>query len=189
MRKNFLDMSMSEGLGSLRIITRHYDAVLAEKLESVAHGGNWNFAYRWMLMDFKREFPFDQIPTLWERIWAQFATSHFHVFVGLGMLLVHQAKLMAITDELDLQLYLKEMTMTTDLQAVLCEAIAALERLLNINCFYPPPLNIALEDAVERKSAALRKHSCVCTVSHDMNIRWQRVVALDSDGSFSILQW
>ena len=92
-----------------------------------------------MLMDFKREFPFDQIPTLWERIWAQFATSHFHVFVGLGMLLVHQAKLMAITDELDLQLYLKEMTMTTDLQAVLCEAIAALERLLNINCFYPPP--------------------------------------------------
>lgn len=173
---------MSEGLGSLRIITRHYDAVLAEKLESVAHGGNWNFAYRWMLMDFKREFPFDQIPTLWERIWAQFATSHFHVFVGLGMLLVHQAKLMAITNELDLQLYLKEMTMTTDLQAVLCEAIAALERLLNINCFYPPEL---LLRTLFRERVQLSENThVVCTVSHDMNIRWQSVVALDSDGSF-----
>ena len=125
-------VSMADGLGSLRTITQHYDAVLAEKLESVAHGGNWNFAYRWMLMDFKREFPFDQIPALWERIWAQFATSHFHVFVGLGMLLVHQKKLMAITDELDLQMYLKEMTMKTDLQAVLREAIAALDRRVDL---------------------------------------------------------
>lgn len=67
--------------GSLRTITQHYDAALAQKLESVAHGGSWNFAYRWMLMDFKREFPFGEIPALWERIWAKFATSHFHVFV------------------------------------------------------------------------------------------------------------
>eukprot|EP00729_Bicosta_minor_P007449 gene7449-28737_t len=127
MRDNFMDMSMSEG--SLRTITQHYDAALAQKLESVAHGGSWNFAYRWMLMDFKREFPFGEIPALWERIWAKFATSHFHVFVGLGILLVHRTKLMAITDELDLQMYLKEITMKTDLQAVLREAIAALDRL------------------------------------------------------------
>lgn len=56
-----------------------------------------------------------------------YATVNFKV--GLGILLVHRTKLMAITDELDLQMYLKEITMKTDLQAVLREAIAALDRL------------------------------------------------------------
>ena len=62
-------------------------------------------------MDYKREFPFEQIPALWERIWAQFSTKHFQLFVGLGAVLAYREQILGFTDELDLEMYLKEMTM------------------------------------------------------------------------------
>ncbi|KAK9861395.1 hypothetical protein WJX84_006666 [Apatococcus fuscideae] len=51
---------------------------------------NFFFAYRWLLIHFKREFAFDEVLRLWEALWAGQAGPHFHIYVCAAVLIQHR---------------------------------------------------------------------------------------------------
>ncbi|KAL6072267.1 RabGAP/TBC domain-containing protein [Balamuthia mandrillaris] len=55
---------------------------------------NMFFCFRWLLIHFKREFAYEDIPRLWEAMWAQQLSPHFHLFVALAILLKHKKVIM-----------------------------------------------------------------------------------------------
>ncbi|KAH9250173.1 hypothetical protein BASA81_012051 [Batrachochytrium salamandrivorans] len=60
-----------------------------EKTDSV----NMFCCFRWLLICFKREFPFGDIKSLWEVIWACPLTGHFHLFVAAAILNMNRAEM------------------------------------------------------------------------------------------------
>ncbi|XP_044404024.1 GTPase-activating protein gyp7 [Triticum aestivum] len=47
---------------------------------------NYFFCFRWVLIQFKREFSFDQIMLLWEVLWTHYFSEHFHLYLCVGIL-------------------------------------------------------------------------------------------------------
>lgn len=45
---------------------------------------------RWVLIAFKREFPFDEILRLWEVLWTDYYSKQFVLFVALAVLESHR---------------------------------------------------------------------------------------------------
>lgn len=78
-------------------------------------------------MDFKREFDLESILPLWERIWAQHSTSHFQIFVAVGILNIHREKIMAIQSPDELLGYLQNLAVGLDMQHVIQRGQDALE--------------------------------------------------------------
>ncbi|WIA09760.1 hypothetical protein OEZ85_009138 [Tetradesmus obliquus] len=55
---------------------------------------NYFFAFRWLLIHFKREFPFDQVLCLWEACWACPLTPHLHLYLAAAVLIQHRRLLL-----------------------------------------------------------------------------------------------
>lgn len=51
---------------------------------------NLFFCFRWLLVWFKREFSWDDTLTLWEVLWTNYLTDHFHLFIALSILDQHR---------------------------------------------------------------------------------------------------
>jgi hypothetical protein len=47
---------------------------------------NFFFCFRWLLVWFKREFPWEDMLCLWEVLWTDYLTNKFHIFVALAIL-------------------------------------------------------------------------------------------------------
>ena len=45
---------------------------------------------RWVLIAFKREFPFDDVLRLWEVLWTDYYSNNFVLFVALAVLESHR---------------------------------------------------------------------------------------------------
>ena len=45
---------------------------------------------RWILIAFKREFPFEDVLRLWEVLWTDYYSTQFVLFVALGVLESHR---------------------------------------------------------------------------------------------------
>lgn len=58
----------------------------AEKAEAL----NLFFCFRWVLIAFKREFPFDEVLRLWEVLWTDYYSSQFLLFVAFAVLESHR---------------------------------------------------------------------------------------------------
>jgi len=50
---------------------------------------NMFFAFRWILILFKREFSFSTIQRLWEILWTNYLTPNFHLFVAASIIMNH----------------------------------------------------------------------------------------------------
>ncbi len=48
------------------------------------------FLPRWVLIAFKREFPFDDVLRLWEVLWTDYYSNDFVLFVALAVLESHR---------------------------------------------------------------------------------------------------
>lgn len=70
------------------------DPTLSLHLDA-CHSSNFFFLFRPLLVAFKREFSFDAILTLWERIWTDFLTAQFQIFVALAVLEKHRSVIIA----------------------------------------------------------------------------------------------
>ena len=77
---------MHTQLRALNRIIRTIDPELFDHLEKV-NATECFFAFRWMLVQFKREFSFDTTKRLWEATFSNFLTPHFDLFVAAAIIL------------------------------------------------------------------------------------------------------
>ncbi|CCJ30616.1 unnamed protein product, partial [Pneumocystis jirovecii] len=74
---------------------------------------------------FKREFEWDDVLRLWERLWTNHITSQFHLFVALAILDKHKNIIMGkyhLKDFDEILKYINDLSMTIDLESTLQRA-------------------------------------------------------------------
>lgn len=95
MERNFLrDQSgMRAQLLALDQLVMFMDPKLWNHLQK-ADSTNFFFFFRMLLVWYKREFPWADILSLWERLWTDFLSAEFHIFVALAILEKHREVIM-----------------------------------------------------------------------------------------------
>lgn len=58
-------------------------------------------SFSWVLISFKREFPFDDVLRLWEVLWTNHYTDAFVLFVALAILESHRDMILRYLVEFD----------------------------------------------------------------------------------------
>ncbi|KAI9831996.1 MAG: GTPase activating protein [Phylliscum demangeonii] len=91
MERNFLrDQSgMHQQLGVLNQLVELLDPTLYAHLQG-ADSTNFFFLFRMLLVWFKREFSWPDILRLWECLWTDFLSAHFHLFIASAILERHR---------------------------------------------------------------------------------------------------
>ncbi|KAF8201436.1 GTPase-activating protein gyp7 [Pholiota molesta] len=114
MKQNFLrDQSgMKKQLSTLHNLLKHL-----EKTESLNLSSPLIVAISWILIAFKREFPFDDVLRLWEVLWTDYYTSGFVLFIALAVLESHRDMILRYLVE-----YCNELSMTIELDTTLSQA-------------------------------------------------------------------
>ncbi|KAF8163248.1 rab-GTPase-TBC domain-containing protein [Crassisporium funariophilum] len=124
MKKNFMrDQSgMKQQLSTLQQLIEVMDPELFRHLEKT-DGLNLFFCFRWVLISFKREFPFEDVLRLWEVLWTDYYTHGFVLFVALAILESHRDMILRYLVEFDEILkYCNELSMTIELDSTLAQA-------------------------------------------------------------------
>ncbi|KAG2367454.1 rab-GTPase-TBC domain-containing protein [Suillus spraguei] len=124
MIQNFLrDQSgMKKQLSTLQELICVMDPDLYRHLEKT-DGLNLFFCFRWVLIVFKREFPFDDVLRLWEVLWTDYYSNEFVLFVALAVLESHRDMILRYLVEFDEILkYCNELSMTIELDSTLAQA-------------------------------------------------------------------
>lgn len=130
MERNFLrDQSgMRKQLVTLENLVQLMDPKLYLHLQS-ADCINFFFFFRMLIVWFKREFSWDNILSLWERLWTDFLTSNFQIFIALAILEKHRDVIMEHLKHFDEVLkYVNELSATIDLETTLISAEALFHR-------------------------------------------------------------
>ncbi|POS85365.1 hypothetical protein EPUL_003433, partial [Erysiphe pulchra] len=130
MERNFLrDQSgMRKQLVTLENLVQVMDPKLYLHLQS-ADCINFFFFFRMLIVWFKREFSWDNILSLWERLWTDFLTSNFHIFIAFAILEKHRDVIMEHLKHFDEVLkYVNELSATIDLETTLISAEALFHR-------------------------------------------------------------
>ncbi|XP_009789609.1 uncharacterized protein [Nicotiana sylvestris] len=86
---------------------------------------NYFFCFRWVLIQFKREFDLEKTMRLWEVLWTHYLSEHLHLYVCVAILRRYRSKI--IGEEMDFDTLLKfinELSGHIDLDATLREAEA-----------------------------------------------------------------
>jgi len=91
MEKNFQINSdgMEKQLQELNQLVKRMDRDLYNYLYD-HDSTNFFFCFRWVLVQFKREFSFADTMRLWESIWSMYMGSHFHLFLCYAILNMHK---------------------------------------------------------------------------------------------------
>ncbi|TFY55635.1 hypothetical protein EVJ58_g8124 [Rhodofomes roseus] len=124
MKQNFLrDQSgMRRQLSTLQQLISVMDPELYRHFEKT-DALNLFFCFRWILIHFKREFPFEDVLRLWEVIWTDYYSNHFVLFVALAVLESHRDVILRYLVEFDEILkYCNELSMTIELDSTLAQA-------------------------------------------------------------------
>ncbi|CAL1704533.1 unnamed protein product [Somion occarium] len=124
MKQNFLrDQSgMKKQLSTLQQLIGIMDPELYRHLEKT-DGLNLFFCFRWILIAFKREFPFEDVLRLWEVLWTDYYSNQFMLFVALAVLESHRDVILRYLVEFDEILkYCNELSMTIELDSTLAQA-------------------------------------------------------------------
>ncbi|CAG8435062.1 2922_t:CDS:10 [Ambispora gerdemannii] len=124
MKSNFYrDQSgMRRQLLTLDHLIQFMDPRLYKHLQR-AESLNLFCCFRWLLIWFKREFKWDEVPRLWEVLWSDHLTGQFHIFVALAILDKHRLVIMDYLNNFDEILkYINDLSMTISLEETLCRA-------------------------------------------------------------------
>ncbi|KAF7322908.1 hypothetical protein HMN09_00070300 [Mycena chlorophos] len=124
MKQNFLrDQSgMKKQLLTLQQLIEIMDPELYRHLEKT-DALNLFFCFRWVLIAFKREFPFEDVLRLWEVLWTDYYSNSFVLFVALAVLESHRDVILRYLVEFDEILkYCNELSMTIELDSTLAQA-------------------------------------------------------------------
>lgn len=126
MERNFLrDQSgMRKQLLTLDNLVQLMDPKLYRHLQS-SGSTNFFFFFRMLLVWFKREFEWESVLRLWERLWTNYLTSNFHIFVAFAILEKHRDVVMEHLMHFDEILkYINELSNTINLESTLIQAEA-----------------------------------------------------------------
>jgi hypothetical protein len=95
MERNFLrDQSgMRKQLLCLDELVAFMDPKLYSHLQK-ADSTNFFFFFRMLIIWYKREFSWNDVLSLWERLWTDFLSSNFHLFIALAILEKHRSVIM-----------------------------------------------------------------------------------------------
>ncbi|KAB2620503.1 TBC1 domain family member 15 [Pyrus ussuriensis x Pyrus communis] len=86
---------------------------------------NYFFCFRWVLIQFKREFEFDKTMRLWEILWTHYPSEHLHLYVCVAILKRHRSKIIGEQMDFDTLLkFINELSGHIDLDAVVRDAEA-----------------------------------------------------------------
>ncbi|CAK9211617.1 unnamed protein product, partial [Sphagnum troendelagicum] len=86
---------------------------------------NYFFCFRWILIQFKREFDYDNILRLWEVLWSNHLSEHFHLYMCVALLKRNRRKIMDEQMEFDTLLkFINELSGHIDLDSTLRDAEA-----------------------------------------------------------------
>ncbi|XP_076916903.1 uncharacterized protein LOC143576760 isoform X1 [Bidens hawaiensis] len=86
---------------------------------------NYFFCFRWILIQFKREFEYDTTLRLWEVLWTHYPSEHLHLYVCAAILKRHRAKIISEQMGFDTLLkFINELSGQIDLDPVLRDAEA-----------------------------------------------------------------
>jgi hypothetical protein len=76
---------MKKQLGQLTELLKTYDPEFYSYLDA-KDSGNLFFVFRWLLIWFKREFPFTDIMHMWEVLWTNKPCPKFHLLICLALM-------------------------------------------------------------------------------------------------------
>ncbi|GMN59949.1 hypothetical protein TIFTF001_029039 [Ficus carica] len=105
---------------------------LVELLDSPLHNYfkqhdclNYFFCFRWVLIQFKREFEYEKTMRLWEVLWTHYLSEHLHLYVCVAILKRQRNKIISERMDFDTLLrFINELSGHIDLDAVLRDAEA-----------------------------------------------------------------
>lgn len=105
---------------------------LVELLDSPLHNYfkqndclNYFFCFRWVLIQFKREFEYEKTMRLWEVLWTHYLSEHLHLYVCVAILKRFRNKIMGEQMDFDTLLkFINELSGRIDLDAILRDAEA-----------------------------------------------------------------
>ncbi|KAL4589803.1 hypothetical protein LXL04_002713 [Taraxacum kok-saghyz] len=81
---------------------------------------NYLFCFRWILVQFKREFKYEEIMRLWEVLWTSYPRDHLHLYICVAILKTHRAKIMGEKMDFDtLFKYVNELSCHIDLDSMI----------------------------------------------------------------------
>jgi hypothetical protein len=84
---------MDRNFASLNSLIQILDSGLYDHIQQCGdYAHQFFFAYRWFLLDFKRELVYDDIFTVWETIWSaqNTCTKHFPLFIALALIEIYR---------------------------------------------------------------------------------------------------
>ncbi|XP_030511794.1 TBC1 domain family member 17 [Rhodamnia argentea] len=86
---------------------------------------NYFFCFRWVLIQFKREFEYEKVMRLWEVFWTHHLSEHLHLYVCVAILKRYRNKIMGEQMDFDTLLkFINELSGYIDLDAILRDAEA-----------------------------------------------------------------
>ncbi|KAI5078232.1 hypothetical protein GOP47_0005903 [Adiantum capillus-veneris] len=105
-------------------------AKLVELLDSPLHKYlkqadclNYFFCFRWILIQFKREFEYENVMRLWEVLWTHYLTEHFHLYICVALLKKYRRKIVDEQMDFDCLLrFINGLSGHLNLEAVLRDA-------------------------------------------------------------------
>ncbi|GFX80597.1 TBC1 domain family member 15 [Trichonephila clavipes] len=122
---------MKKQLQDLHRLLYFVDSQLCSYLEK-HDSGNMYFAFRWLLILFKRDFKFMEIMKLWEVLWTGMPCQSFHLLICIAIL--DSEKMTIMENDYGLTEILKhvnEMSYKINLEETLCKAEAIYHQIKN----------------------------------------------------------
>lgn len=111
--------AMKQQLLQLSVLLKALDPELCDFLDS-QDSGSLCFCFRWLLIWFKREFPFEDILLLWEVLWTRLPCENFHLLVACSILESQRGELIGSDHDFNTILkHINELTMKLDVLEVL----------------------------------------------------------------------
>ncbi|XP_043759310.1 small G protein signaling modulator 2 isoform X2 [Cervus elaphus] len=79
--------AMDAHFANMRSLIQILDSELFELMHQNGDYTHFYFCYRWFLLDFKRELPYEDVFAVWEVIWAarRISSEHFVLFIALAL--------------------------------------------------------------------------------------------------------
>lgn len=80
---------------------------------------NMFFAFRWLLVNFKREFPYNDVMSLWEAIWSCVLSPDYALFIALAILGKYKEEIVKEEDQSGIIRYINDLSMKMDVNELL----------------------------------------------------------------------